>query len=55
MISQSLLSIPQASSSFKCLDIRTFMYAYYATSTLITEVLCLVTRVQPLLMTVTVI
>ena len=49
LITQSHLSITQASSSFKCLDTRLFMYA---TPTFITKALCLVTRVQLLLMTV---
>ena len=43
MISQSRLSVPQASSSFKRLDMYTFTYA---TPTLITEALHIVTRVQ---------
>ena len=47
----SHLSITQASSSFKRLDMRTFTYA---TPTFIPEVLHLVTLVQLLLMTVTV-
>ena len=50
-ISQSHLSIAQASSSFKCLDMHTFTYA---TPTLITEALRFVIRVQLLLTTVTV-
>ena len=41
----------QASSSFKCLDTHTFKYA---TPTLITEALHLVTQAQLLLTTVTV-
>ena len=41
-ISLSHLSIAQASSSFKCLDKRTFTYMY-TTPTLITEALHLVT------------
>ena len=48
-MSQSRLSITQASSSFKYLDTRTFTYA---TPTIITEELRLVTRVQLLLTTV---
>ena len=48
IISQSRLSIAQASFSFKCLNKRTFTYA---TPTFITEALCLVTRVQLLLTT----
>ena len=51
LIARNHLFITQASSSFKCLDMRTFMYA---TSTFITEAFCLVTLVQLLLMTVTV-
>ena len=51
IISQSHLSIAQLSSSFEHLDMLTFMYA---TPTLTTETLRLVTRVQLLLMTVTV-
>ena len=47
-MSQSPLSIAQPSSSFKRLDMRTFMYAI---RTLITEALCLVTQVQLFLMT----
>ena len=43
MISQSHLSIAKASSSFKHLDMYTFTYA---TPTLITEALHLVTRIQ---------
>ena len=52
MISQSHLSIAQANSSFKCLDMCMFTYT---TPTLITEVLGLVTRVQLPLVTVIVI
>ena len=48
---QSRLSIAQLSSSFKHLDMCMFTYA---TPTLITKVLHLVTQVQLLLMTVTV-
>ena len=48
---QSRLFIGQASSSFKCFDMHTFMYA---TPTFITEAYPLVTEVQLLLMTVTV-
>ena len=51
LITQSPLSIIQASSSFKHLDIRTFTYT---TPTFITEVLRLVTQVQLLLTTVAV-
>ena len=51
LITHSCLSITQASSSFKCLDTCTFTYA---TPTFVTEVLCLFTLVQLLLMTVTV-
>ena len=47
----SHLSITQASSYFKRLDTRTFMYA---TPTFITEALRFVTLVQLLLTTVTV-
>ena len=50
-ISQSRLSIAQLSSSFKHLDTRMFTYA---TPTLVTEALRLLTRVQLLLTTVTV-
>ena len=48
---QSLLSIAQGSSSFKCLDMHTFTYA---TPIFITEVFRLVTQVQLLLTNVTV-
>ena len=51
IISQSHLSKAKLSSSFKRFSKRTFMYA---TPTLITEALHLVTRVQLLLMTITV-
>ena len=51
IISQSRLSIAQASSSFKLLVMPMFMYT---TPTLVTEALCLVTQVQLLLMTITV-
>ena len=50
-MARSLLSITQASSSFKRLDARTFTYY---THTFITEALRLVTLVQLLLTTVTV-
>ena len=46
LITRSQLSIAQASSSFKCLNMSTFTYA---TATFITEVLHLVTQVQILL------
>ena len=51
IITQSHLSIAQVSSSFKHLNTRMFRYAI---PTLIIEALCHVTRVQLLLMTVTV-
>ena len=51
LIAHSRLSITQTSSSFKHLDMRTFMYT---TSTFITELLRLVTLVQMLLTTVAV-
>ena len=51
LIARSLLSITQASSSFKRLNTCTFTYV---TPTFITEVLHLVTLVQLLLTTVTV-
>ena len=49
IINRSRLSIAQLSSSFKRLDTHTFTYA---TPTLITEVLRLVTQVQLLLTTI---
>ena len=51
LITRSRLSIAQASSSFKRLNMCTFMYA---TPTFITEVLCLLTQVQLVLMNFTV-
>ena len=51
-MAHSRLSVTQASSSFKRLNMRTFMYA---TPTFVTEALCLLTQVQLLLTTVTVI
>ena len=51
LINHSHLSITQTSSSFKRLDMHTFMYA---TPTFITEALHLVTLVQLLLMAVAV-
>ena len=51
LIARSLLSISQASSSFKRLDTRTFTYT---TPTFITEALRLVTLIQLVLTTVTV-
>ena len=50
LVTQSHLCIAQASSSFKCLDTCTFMYA---TPTFITEAFHLVTQVQLLLTNVT--
>ena len=50
LLTQSRLSIAQASSSFECFDTCTFMYA---TPTFITEAFHLVTQVQLLLMNVT--
>ena len=43
LITRGYLSITQASSSFKCFDACTFMYAML---TFITEALLLVTRVK---------
>ena len=51
LIAHSRLSITQASSSFKHLDMCTFTYA---TLIFITVALCLITLVQLLLTTVTV-
>ena len=51
LIARSRLSITQASSSFKLLDMRAFTYT---TPTFITEALRLATLVQLLLTTVTV-
>ena len=51
LLTQSCLSIAQASFSFKCLNVHMFSYA---TPAFVTEVLYLVTHVQMLLTTVTV-
>ena len=49
LISRSCLCVAQASSSYKCLDRRT---PVYATPTFIAEALCLATYVQLFYMTV---
>ena len=51
LITQSHLTIAQASSSFECLDTHMFMYT---TPTFTTKALHLVAQVRLLLMTVTV-